>query len=93
MVERGCSAVGVGRDLFGQRDQLGDDLGSGEVLVGVLVHQIFDALGDGRRASPARLGGGAPQEPDGALQATLAHAAKILGTYGIDVEVVGIPAA
>src|SRR6266496_1095881 len=26
-------------------------------------------------------------------QATLAHAARILGTYGIDVEVVGIPAA
>ena len=26
-------------------------------------------------------------------QATLAHAARILGTYGIDVEVIGIPAA
>jgi hypothetical protein len=26
-------------------------------------------------------------------QATLAHAARILGTYGIDVEVVAIPAA
>lgn len=26
-------------------------------------------------------------------QATLAHAARILGTYGIEVEVVGIPAA
>ena len=26
-------------------------------------------------------------------QATLAHAARILGTYGINVEVVGIPAA
>ena len=26
-------------------------------------------------------------------QATLAHVARILGTYGIDVEVVGIPAA
>ncbi|HET9971592.1 MAG TPA: TIGR04141 family sporadically distributed protein [Streptosporangiaceae bacterium] len=26
-------------------------------------------------------------------QATLAHAARILGTYGIDVEAVGIPAA
>jgi uncharacterized protein (TIGR04141 family) len=26
-------------------------------------------------------------------QATLAHAARILGTYGIDVDVVGIPAA
>lgn len=26
-------------------------------------------------------------------QVTLAHAAKILGTYGIEVEVLGIPAA
>jgi len=26
-------------------------------------------------------------------QATPAHAARILGTYGIDAEVVGIPAA
>jgi hypothetical protein len=26
-------------------------------------------------------------------QATLAHAARILGTYGIDVEIVGFPAA
>ena len=27
------------------------------------------------------------------LQVTLAHVARVLGTYGIDVEVIGIPAA
>ncbi len=39
---------------------------------------------------------GRPLTPDTLFpfsQATLAHAARILGTYGIDVEVVGIPAA
>ncbi len=39
---------------------------------------------------------GKPLTPDTLFpfsQATLAHAARILGTYGIDVEVVGIPAA
>ena len=38
----------VGGDLLGQGDKLGDDLGGGQVLVGVPAHQLGEALGEAR---------------------------------------------
>jgi hypothetical protein len=40
------TAVGLSPDLLGKLDQLGDDLRGRELLIGVAVHQLADALGE-----------------------------------------------